>query len=175
MARISTVNFETAHPDSRKLLETAKQTFGGSVPNTLKTLGHAPGALQGFFGLAGAAGKSSLTAAQRHAVALSVSQYNGCEYCLAAHTVFGGKAGLKPEEIRWAREARNLPVAVLARKIVETRGHVSDADLSAARAAGLTDQNILDVVLAVTDITLTNFTNNLAKPEVDFPKVSVEL
>lgn len=174
MARINMVSFETAHPESQKMLETAKSVLGG-VPNLLKVLAKAPATLAGFMGLFGAQGTSSLTAAQRHSVALSVSQYNGCEYCLAAHTVFGTKAGLTADQVRSAREAKNLPVAVLARRIVETRGHVTDADLLAARAAGLTDQNILDVVLAVTDITLTNFANNVARTDVDFPKVSVEL
>jgi hypothetical protein len=81
-------------------------------------------------------------------------------------------AGLSQEGIRKAREGKaesalDDAVASLARRVVDTRGQVSDADLAAARSAGLGDEHIVEVI--------ANYTNNVAMTDIDFPKVDVEL
>jgi alkylhydroperoxidase family enzyme len=58
-------------------------------------------------------------------------------------------------------------------QVAQTRGNVSDEDLSAARAAGLSDAQIVEVVASVALNVLTNYFNNLAETVIDFPKVSV--
>jgi alkylhydroperoxidase family enzyme len=59
-----------------------------------------------------------------------------------------------------------------AASIVTARGHVSDADLSAVRAAGFSDADIVEIVLNVALNTLTNYVNEVAKTDVDFPVVA---
>ena len=101
---------------------------------------------------------------------LSLSPYAG-----------GGKgAGLSPEGIRKAREGKaesalDDAVASFARRVVDTRGQVSDADLAAARSAGLGDGQIIEVIGNVAINVLTNYTNNVALTDIDFPKVDVKL
>ena len=119
-----------------------------------------------------------LTAAQREIVALAVAQYNSCHYCLSAHTLLGKGAGLSPEAIRAARLGKGQDplddaIATLALRIVETRGQVSDSDLSAARLAGLDDARIVEIVGNVAHNVLTNFMNNVAQTKIDFPVVDV--
>jgi len=58
-------------------------------------------------------------------------------------------------------------------RIVETRGHVTDSDLSAARLAGLDDARIVEIVGNVAHNVLTNFMNNVAQTKIDFPVVDV--
>jgi alkylhydroperoxidase family enzyme len=58
-----------------------------------------------------------------------------------------------------------------ARKVIETRGKVADADLDALRAAGYTDANAMEIVALVAMFSLTNFFNNVFDPEKDFPAV----
>src|SRR4051794_24514575 len=60
-----------------------------------------------------------------------------------------------------------------ARKVIETRGKVGDADLKAVRDAGYTDANVMDIVALVAMYSLTNFFNNMFDPEKDFPAVSL--
>jgi AhpD family alkylhydroperoxidase len=93
-------------------------------------------ALAGYLQLSQALAKSSLSAVEREYIALAVSQVNGCDYCLAAHTVFGEKTGLSPEEIQRAREGSLNALTVLARQVTQGRGHLNDEQISAARAAG---------------------------------------
>ena len=59
--------------------------------------------------------------------------------------------------------------------MVETRGQVSDADVAAARSAGLDDARIIEVIANVALNVLTNFTNNVALTDIDFPKVDIAL
>jgi alkylhydroperoxidase family enzyme len=63
----------------------------------------------------------------------------------------------------------------LASEILESRGNVTDAELAAARQAGITDGEIAEVVAHVALNVLTNYFNVLARTEVDFPLVSVTL
>lgn len=60
----------------------------------------------------------------------------------------------------------------LARKVIETRGKVSDADVEAVRGAGYTDANVMEIVALVAMYSLANFFNNVLEPEQDFPAVT---
>ena len=48
---------------------------------------------------------------------------------------------------------------------------MNDADLAAARAAGLTDSDILETVAHVSHNILTNYVNHVAHTVIDFPEV----
>jgi len=172
MTRIAALPLEQAPAASRAQLEALQKSLG-FVPNAFKTLAHSPAALGGYLALAGAMAKSSLSAAERETVALATSQVNGCEYCLAAHTLFAGKAGLDAEAIGEARRGRLSALALFARQVTESRGQVSDAQLAAARAGGLSDAKIVELIAQVTLLTLTNYLNNVAATDVDFPPVSL--
>ena len=62
----------------------------------------------------------------------------------------------------------------LARRVVDTRGDVSDHDLQAARSAGLEDREIVEVVAHVALNVFTNYFNRLARTEIDFPVVRAD-
>lgn len=168
MTRIAALSLDQAPAASRAALEGVRKGLG-FIPNAFGTLAHSPAALNGYLGLAQALGKSSLSAAEREVVALATSQINGCEYCLAAHSYFGAKAGLSDEAISQARQGTLNAVAALARQITESRGQLRDEEIAAAREAGLSDSKIVEVVAQVTLLTLTNYLNNVATTDIDFP------
>jgi len=168
MTRIAALTLEQAPAASRTALEGVQKGLG-FIPNAFKTLAHAPAALNGYLALAQALGKSSLSAAEREVVALATSEVNGCDYCTAAHTFFGAKAGLSEDAIRQARTGELSAIATLARQITESRGQLSDAQLAAAREAGVSDSKVVEVVAQVTLLTLTNYLNNVADTAIDFP------
>lgn len=168
MTRLAALTLEQAPAGSRAALEGLQKGLG-FIPNAFKTLAHAPVALNGYLALAQALGKSSLSGAEREVAALATSEVNGCDYCIAAHSFFGAKAGLSEEDIRQARSGSLSAVATLARQITESRGQLSDAQIAAAHEAGLSDSKIVEVVAQVTLLTLTNYLNNLAGTAIDFP------
>jgi alkylhydroperoxidase family enzyme len=56
---------------------------------------------------------------------------------------------------------------------VNARGHVSDTDIAAVKAAGFDDAQVVEIVLHVALNTLTNYVNEVAKTEIDFPVVAL--
>ncbi|MET0778046.1 MAG: carboxymuconolactone decarboxylase family protein [Pseudomonas mandelii] len=170
MSRIAPLNLEHATDTTRPLLEGVQKKIG-FLPNVFKTLANAPAVLSAYLQQSVALGKTSLSAPEKEAVFLATSQVNGCDYCLAAHTVFAGKAGLSAQDIVSARHGQLNAFATLARQITESRGHLSNEQIEAARAAGITDAKIVEVVAHIASQTLTNYLNNLALTDIDFPAI----
>jgi uncharacterized peroxidase-related enzyme len=170
MSRITALSLEHATDTTRPLLEGVQKKIG-FLPNVFKTLAHAPAVLAAYLQQSVALGKTSLSAPEKEAISLATSQVNGCDYCLAAHTLFAGKAGLSAQDILSARHGQLNAFATLARQITESRGHLSNEQIEAARAAGITDAKIIEVVAHIASQTLTNYLNNLALTEIDFPAI----
>lgn len=150
----------------------------GSTPNLFRLVASSPAALEGYLGLNGALAKGALDARTRERIALAVAEHNGCSYCLSAHSYLGKNlAKLDDAELAAAREGgSNDPKAAaavrFAVRVAHERGHVSDADLEAVRTAGYSDAQVLEIVLHVALNTLTNYVNEVAKTDVDFPVVT---
>ena len=157
---------------SQPTLDAIQQAFG-TVPAMFRAAANAPAALQSLWGSFGALGGGRLPTALTETVAVAIANRNACHYCLAAHTLFAGKAGLSEADIRSARDGEFDAVARLTRQIIDSSGRLSDAQLQAAREAGLSDAAIVEVVANVALMTLTNYLNNLAETVVDFPPVAV--
>lgn len=177
MPRLPAIDPAAAGGKAKTLLDGVAATLG-YAPNLLRTLANSPAALQGYLELSKALGGASLSPATREAVALTVAAENGCQYCASAHTLLGGKAGASPEELArnlngTSSDPRTAAVLAVARRVVATRGHVSDADLATARAAGLDDGAITEVVALVALNVLTNYVNNVAQTAIDFPVVGL--
>ena len=124
-------------------------------------------------------GKGALPAATHERVALAVAEINGCGYCLSAHTYLGKNlAKLDDGEIIANRNgASNDPKADaavrFAAKVAQLRGHVSDEDLQAIKAAGYSDGQVIEIVQHVALNTWTNYINEVAKTDIDFPVVAL--
>lgn len=177
MSRINTMPVADLAPETKATLDAVKAKIG-MVPNLYATFARSPAVLNGFLAISDALSKGALSPRQREIVALATAQANKCHYCLSAHTLLGKGAGLSPEAINAARQgkadnAQDNAIATLAVRLVETRGKVSDADIAAARLAGLDDGRIVEVIAHVSLNTLTNFTNNVAETEIDFPVVDI--
>ena len=171
MTRITPLSLEQVTDSTRALLEGVQKNIG-FLPNVFLTLAHAPAVLAAYLQHSVALGKTSLSATEKEAISLATSQVNGCDYCLAAHTLFGGKAGLSPQDILAARQGELNAYATLAYQLTESRGHLNDEQIAAARAAGIDDRKIIEVIAVVAVQTLTNYLNNVAMTEIDFPAIN---
>lgn len=175
MSRLHIPTAETSPTPSQPMLD-AVRTQLGVVPNLYRLLGASPGALEGFLGLSGALGKT-LDLKTRNRIALVTAQANGCDYCLSAHSYLAANLA-KLDEAEMAANRRGhstdakADVAVaFAKKIVELKGKVSDADLAAVKLAGYSDAQLVEIVANVAVNVLTNLLNNVAQTDIDFPVV----
>ena len=178
MSRIPTpAAISDAPPASQPLLEAVEKQLG-VVPNLFRLVSTSPAALQGYLGLSGALSKGALPAATGERIALAVAEINGCSYCLSAHTYLGKNlAKLDDAEITANRNgASNDPKADaavrFAAKVARERGHVNDDDVRAVKLAGYNDAEVIEIVLHVALNTWTNYINEVAKTDIDFPVVT---
>ena len=180
MPRLPTPASIEASPTAAQPLLNAVKKQLGVVPNLFRVVGNSPAALEGYLGLNGALGKGELEAATRERIALAVAEVNGCDYCLSAHTYLGKNlAKLSEAEIAANRDGMSTDskadAAVrFAVKLLNARGHVSDADVQAVKKAGYNDAQVIEIVLHVALNTLTNYVNEVAKTEIDFPVVTAK-
>ncbi|MFD3508772.1 carboxymuconolactone decarboxylase family protein [Nocardia sp. NPDC058666] len=176
MSRLPLVQPETATGRAAQLLADVQKGFG-VTPNMTKVMVNSPAVLAGYLALTSALAGGALSAGTRERIALLVAEENGCDYCLSAHSYIGENvAELDHEEIassRHAGSADDHAKAVLAFTVavLESRGGVADSDLAQARAAGLTDGEIVEVVAGVALNVFTNYVNKVADTEIDWPVV----
>ena len=179
MSRFPIPSVESAPSAAQPLLAAVKQQLG-TVPNLMKLLAISPTALEGYLSLNAVLAKGSLDAGLRERIALTIAEYNGCDYCLSAHDYLGRNvAKLSSDEIDAARDARSSDAHAdaalhFALRVAQTRGQVSDADLTSLRAAGFDEAEIIEIVVNVALNVLTNYVNNVAQTDIDFPKVAAK-
>ncbi|RUP07953.1 carboxymuconolactone decarboxylase family protein [Hyphomicrobium sp.] len=177
MSRLAVPTVDDAPEATKPTLGAIHKTLG-VVPNLFRLIANSPAALAAFMGFQGALAKT-LDVKTRERIAIAVAQVNGCDYCLSAHTYLGlNLAKISPEEVALNRkgasgDAKANAAVAFAAKVAKERGHVSDADIAAVRAAGFTEAQIVEIVGLVAENTFTNYLNEVAKTDIDFPLVRV--
>lgn len=149
------------------------QKMLGFVPNLYATFALSEHALGNYIAFQNA--KSSITGKAREVVNLVVSQVNGCQYCLAAHTVIGKMHGLTDAQILEIRrgsasfDPKLDALARLVRNITLERGHADPALRDAFFAVGWTQENLVDTIVVIGDKTVSNYLHATTQIPVDFP------
>lgn len=178
MSRIDVPAREDAPAASQPLLDAVEKQLG-VVPNLFRLIGKSPAALEGFLQFSGALGKT-LDVKTRNRIALATAEANGCDYCLSAHSYLATNlAKLDDAEILANRRGHSNDqkadaALVFAAKVARSRGQVTDADVAAVKLAGYSDAEVVDIVANVALNVFTNFLNNVAGTEIDFPVVRAE-
>ncbi len=75
----------------------------GKVVNIFQGMGNSPAALKAYLSMSAALAEGELSPQDREVIYLAVSEGNGCEYCVSAHTMIAKKIGLTNEETLAAR------------------------------------------------------------------------
>ena len=177
MPRLQPIALEDAQGKQRELLDAAKKKLGKHI-NIVATMANSPAVLEAYLSFSGALGHSKLSAKAREAVALRIGERNHCQYCVSAHTAVGKAVGYSQEETAKIRQGEASDPTVqavidLADAISQSKGFISDDQFAAAKAAGLGDEEITEVVGLVALNYFTNFFNHVAETEVDFPEVEL--
>ena len=172
MPRLKTVEPNEAQGQIREIYEAIEHKMG-TVPNIFKGMAASPVCLRAYLMLDDLVAEGELTGAEQEAVRLVVSQVNGCDYCLAAHTRVGKAHGLTDDQIAAIRQGRPdddklAALVTFTLNILETKGNVDDGQLQAFRDAGYTDAHVGDVLTLVAQKTLSNYFNHVHQTKLDF-------
>ncbi len=178
MSRIHIPAIESATGPTAELYAQIKQA-AGKVPNTYAVIGAlGPAALKAILQADAVLARGSLSKQDQETIKLLVSELSGCDYCAAAHTQLAKTTGLSPSVVRQIRagqptgDAKRDALVRLVGKLVKTSGTLSDQDFSAIKAAGYTEQQLVDISLAIAVITFTNVFNRINNTELDYSAVA---
>ena len=172
---ISLKNTQDTTGSHKKMFDQIEKGFG-TVPNMFLAIGNSAAALESMWGSFGALSKGKLGAKLGEKIAVLVADINRCEYCLAAHTVLGQKAGATAAEMTAAQageanDPRTQAALNFAASLVKARGLISKNDINDLKAAGFSEEEIAEILAHVALNTFTNYTNNAFGVPVDFPAV----
>jgi AhpD family alkylhydroperoxidase len=158
----------TAPEDARPILEGIQKELG-FVPNLYAGLANAPAALEAYLALSKYFEKTSLSPIEKQVVLLAVSVANGCDFCVAAHSMVAKNVTGVPEPVVTALREDKLPedtklaaLTEFTRAVVAERGWVADHPAQARfLEAGYNRTQALEVLLGVAQKTLSNYANHL--------------
>jgi uncharacterized peroxidase-related enzyme len=165
---------ETATGEAADLLADAKARMG-YLPNMYGYMAVLPAILAGYLSTYDSFRKTAgFTPAEQETVFLTVSRVNGCDYCMAAHSMIADKrSGVAPDALAALRAGTAVPdakleaLATFTRIMVEKRGSPEKSEIAEFLAAGFTENHVLGVVLGIAVKTFSNYVNHLAGTEVD--------
>jgi uncharacterized peroxidase-related enzyme len=177
MNRVTLIDPATASGPRKDLLDQINGAFG-VTPNMFRAVANSPAALKSMWGSFGALGSGRLDAKLGEQIAVAIADRNACNYCLAAHTALGRKAGATAEEMAAAQSGRSddprtAAALAFAHKVVETRAQVTADDVASLRKAGFDDEQIVEIMAHVALNLFTNYVNVAFDVPVDFPAVKL--
>jgi len=174
MSRVNQVTPEKASGKVKDFYEAIQKKMG-RIPNIFLNMGNSPAVLEGYLSLSDAVGHTSLSPQLREQIALAVGQANHCNYCLSAHTTIAKGAGIADNDIIKARQGQShdpkiQSILKFVKHVVETRGNINNHDVSNLKAAGVTDHELVEIILVIAINMFTNYFNHITDPKVDFPE-----
>ena len=158
-------------PANQAIFDNLKASLG-FVPNLYATIAYSENGLGRYLAYQNA--KTSLSNKEKEAVNLIVSQVNECLYCQSAHTTIGKMNGFTDEQILDIRKGKSSNAKLnalvqLAGDITKNKGKVDATLIDNFFTEGYTNENLVDLILQVSEKTAMNYLHNLTEVPVDFP------
>jgi uncharacterized peroxidase-related enzyme len=161
--------------------ESTREVFGvitkkvGMLQNLYAAMGNSPQLLNGFLAFEAALKQGVFSAKENEAIGLAVSEANGCNYCLAAHSAIGKMVGFSEEEVLDIRkgiisnEKINALIS-LATALTENRGKASQDSIDTFLSVGYTHQALAELIGMVAVRSITNYIFSNGAFDIDFPQ-----
>lgn len=172
MTQFTLHSAETAPEAARPILNNVQKGFG-FVPNLMRIMAGSPETLEAYTTLMRLFERTSFDKKEKEVILLAVSQENGCDYCLAAHSTTAVMKGVPQDFIDAIRSDRSLTderldvLVSLVRSIVSSRGWPDAELVERFSDLGYSNQQYLELLLAVSLKTLSNYVNHAADTPVD--------
>jgi AhpD family alkylhydroperoxidase len=163
---------DQAPEGSRAPLERLQQVFG-MLPNVAGIIANSPVLAKVFVPLFEGVHAGTFTEAEIQTLLLTNAVTNSCAWAVAFHSYLALKAGLDPADVeairerRAPREPRCAGLSAYTRSLIEKRGHVGGAAVTAFLAAGFKADQALEVLAVSAASTITNYALNMAEPPLE--------
>jgi len=162
----------TAKKESITALKKAEELFG-FIPNLIAALAESPATVNAYFQLNSLFDNTSFTSVERQVIMLTISRYADCQYCLAAHSTISKMLKVSNERINAIIyghpiiEPKLEALRIFTHLVVEKQGKLANWDLTNFFQAGYSKQQVLDVILCVSFMTLSNYVNHINDTPID--------
>lgn len=162
----------SAPAKSRGILENVEAAWK-FIPNLHRILAESPATLEAYSAAFSLFEQSSFTPQERQVIYLAINAENACEYCMSGHSALAAMAGVEAGVIEALREnaplsdARLQALRSFAAAVTRSRAMLEPGELEAFLEAGFTRAQVLEVILAVSVKTISNYVNHVAKTPLD--------
>ncbi len=164
----------TAEPGAAQCLKEAQERLG-FLPNMYANMANSPGVLETYLGAYDRfRSDSGFSPSEQEVVFLTISRFNGCTYCMAAHSMIADKMSNVPSDVLKAlRAGTPLPdprlqaLAEFTRVMLASSGKPTPPDLQRFLSAGFRERAVLEIILAIAVKTLSNYSNHLFHTRTD--------
>ena len=164
---------ESAPAESLPQIERSLQNYG-FFPKLHQILATAPAAYQAYLDtFALFEHHTTFSPLEQQVVFMTANYENDCHYCIPGHSFLMAHKKMPADVIEALREglpikdAKLEALRVYARRLIDKRGHLDDAELKAFLNAGYTERQALEVLVGLASKLISNFTNSLAHTELD--------
>lgn len=173
MLPIKVPAYDQVAPETKVVFDQFQQQMG-KMPNLYATIGYSANALNTYMAYVRGQAKNTFHARDREAIYLIVSQINGCEYCLASHTVSAFKNGWKEEDTLLLRAGTHPDkkwqvIYGIIRSAIDNKGAVDDTLLNDFFALGYQEAALIDLFVLINVMSFTNYIYRLTQIPIDFP------
>ncbi|WP_405410277.1 carboxymuconolactone decarboxylase family protein [Maribacter sp. Asnod1-A12] len=174
MTTLKVHDIESAPEGSKGLLENSQKSFG-MIPGLHGVLAASPQILEAYQTLHKLFTETSFNNDELTVVWQTINVEHACHYCVPAHT---GIAKMMKVDDAITEALRNeTPLAdeklealrTMTLTIVRNRGNVTQEDLDTFYAAGYGEQQVLEIILGLSQKVISNYTNHIAHTPVDAP------
>jgi len=172
MTKFEIHTIETAPENSKELLEGAQKQLG-FIPNLYGIMAEAPAALNAYNSINQSFESSSLNSTEKQIVLLATSYVNKCHYCMAVHSTVAQMQKLDGNIIEALRTGEAIADSKLealrnfTQSVVEKRGWVEENEVQAFLDAGYSKAQLLEVIVGITQKTLSNYINHIVQTPLD--------
>ncbi|GEQ85112.1 hypothetical protein ULMS_06200 [Patiriisocius marinistellae] len=172
MTTLKIHDIETAPEGSKALLENSQKAYG-MIPGLHGVLAGSPQILEAYQTLHELFTQSSFNEEELTVVWQAINVEHACHYCVPAHTGIAKMMKVDDEITEALRDETSLEnekleaLRTMTLSIVRNRGNVSQEDLDAFYAAGYEEKHVLDIILGLSQKTISNYTNHIANTPVD--------
>jgi uncharacterized peroxidase-related enzyme len=172
--RLAAVTDETVTGQAKEIIESTKTQLG-FVPNMYRTMANSQGYLRTYIhGYKAFRESSGFTPQEQELIFLVISRENGCDYCTAAHSMIADKvAKFEPDQLaailvgQVLADEKLQALSVFTSRVFESRGLISKAEAAAFLEAGYSEKQILEIILAISVKTLSNYSNHIFHTDLD--------
>lgn len=172
MSKFKFHTVDSAPAKSKSMLEGAVKQMG-SVPGLYAVMAESPETLKAYQQLHQLFLSTSFDAEELTVVWQTINVEHECQFCVPAHTAIANSMEVDSALTEALRNGEAMPTAKLQAlhdftlAMVRQRGNVSDEQMDTFFAAGYSQQQVIEVILGLSQKVISNYVNHVAKTPVD--------